>query len=87
MENPYLRGKFLGFSDPVIPKMVHYQRDPQKAHPYAETRILSHHALKSVACSDLWASRRNELKMKYRKKRGKNFLAVLGPLAFRDPLT
>ena len=76
MENPYLRGKFWGFSDPVIPKMVLCQRDPQKALPYAETRILSHHALKSVACSDLWASRRNEKKMKYRNIENKKHLSV-----------
>ena len=38
----YLRGIFVGFSHRVTPKMGNYQRDPQKALPYVEPRILVH---------------------------------------------
>ena len=60
MEIPISGVKVFSFSDPRSPKMVHHQRDPQKALHQAETRILSYHTPESVVCSDLQASRRNE---------------------------
>jgi hypothetical protein len=53
MENPYLRGKFLGFSDPVTPKMVQEHFNPKKAHPCMETRVLTYRSSESVKNCDL----------------------------------
>jgi len=42
MENPYLRAKFLDFSDPETPKMVKEHFNPQKAHLCMNTRVLTY---------------------------------------------
>jgi len=47
---------------------VRYQRNPQKAHPWAERRRTTHRSLKSVYRCDLWACPRNQKRKKDKER-------------------
>ena len=53
MDNPYLRRKFWGFSDPNYPKVVNYHLDLPKALPCIRKRVLSHNLHGRSARGDL----------------------------------
>ena len=55
--------------DPL--NVVRYCRDPQKAHPWPETRVLTYRSSRSVKKCDLGAWRRKQKKKEKKKKRKK----------------
>ena len=58
LENAYSRPKNWGFGGFCPQNGEQYERDPQKAHPLAETRRMMYRSSKSVHICALGASRR-----------------------------
>ena len=58
LENAYSRPQNRGFCGIYPQNGVQYERDPQKAHPWAETRRMTYRSSKSVHWCALGESRR-----------------------------
>ena len=63
LENAYSRPENRGFRVILPQNGEQYERDPQKAHPWAETRRMTYRSLKSVHLCALGASRRIKQKI------------------------
>jgi len=69
VENAYSRPKSFGGLDPLYDEA--YQRNPQKAHPWAERRHMSYRSSKSVHRCDLYAWRRDQKRQRRKHNSGK----------------
>ena len=69
---PPILGRFFGEFDPL--NVVGYCRDPQKAHPWPETRVMAYRSFRSVKKCDLGAWwRKQKKKEKQREKETQRF--------------
>ena len=69
LENAYSRPQNRGFLGGFYPQNgEQYERDPQKAHPWAETRRMTYRSSKSVHVCGLGASRRIMQKKNLKKR-------------------